>query len=262
MATATFSRPQFTTSPVAPHYAGGMFAEYFAPSTRKLVVDRQASTVSGVKLMGTESRNRRRFTQEAMRHVYELSDGARINVNHHSKDLGAPREYADRFGSVVSRTLESSGIFGTVLINAKHPLAEQFFWDAENAPHHCGFSPVYAPGKTSKAGDGFLLVESITRVSSIDLVSDPATTRGLAECLAEGLAGGEREHDHRTFAEAVRGAPLRLLTEDEQRIVAARVTGRKYVSEAQRAAMAGREAAEAVKGKELRAFARSLTRRG
>lgn len=258
MATATLTRPQFVPSRFSPHYSGGMFAEYFAPSSRKLVVDRASSTVAGVKLMGAESRNRRRFSAEAMRNVFELSAAARINVNHNSKDIGGPREYADRFGSVLSRTLEPTGIFGTVLINAKHPLAEQFFWDAENAPHHCGFSPVYAPGKTSRAADGFLLVESITRVASIDLVADPATTRGLAECLSESLTGETQDFSPVKFAEGLRGVRQGLLSEDGCGVFAAGLTGRRYFGESEKAKQTEREAAKTAKSAELKTFAKSL----
>ena len=163
-------------------------AEYFAPSSRKLIVDRAASTVANVKLMGRFSKNGREFTDKAMRDAYSLSEGAKINVNH-LKDLTAPRDYGDRFGSVLSRTLEADGIVGTVKVNAKHPLAEQFFWDAEHAPEHCGFSIVYAPGKTSRTTGGKLLVESISSVRSFDLVADPATTSSLAEGVGAGGAG-------------------------------------------------------------------------
>lgn len=158
-----------------------LFAEFFDSRGRTLVVDRAASTVDGVKLMGWESKNRRRFSETARKNIFELSEGAKINVNHNTADLSAPRNYGDRFGYVVSRVQEADGIYGKIKVNPKHPLAEQFFWDAENAPQNCGMSPVYAPIKTSRDRDGFLLVESVARVSSIDLVADPATTKSLKE---------------------------------------------------------------------------------
>lgn len=186
-------------SPTAPASRSEEFlAEFFDSRGRKLTVDREASTVSGVKLMGIESKNRRRFSAEALKNIFELSDGAKINVNHNSRDLSAPRDYGDRIGSVISRTLESDGIYGTIKINPKHPLAEQFFWDAENAPQNCGMSPVYAPHKTSRAKDGFLLVESVAKVSSIDLVADPATTNSLKE------SQGDNSMSEQLLAEALK----------------------------------------------------------
>ena len=63
--------------------------------------------------------------------------------------------------------------------NPKHALAEQLKWDAENASENVGFShDVMA--RVSRRG-GKAVVEEITRVVSVDLVADPATTRGLFE---------------------------------------------------------------------------------
>jgi uncharacterized protein YoxC len=160
---------------------GSLLAEFVDSRGRKLTVDRAESTVDGVKLMGWESKNKRRFAEAARQEIYSLCENAKINVNHNTADLSAPRNYGDRFGFVVSRTREADGIYGKVKVNPKHPLAEQFFWDAEHAPQNCGFSPVYAPKKTSRDREGFLLVEGVSRVSSIDLVADPATTNSLKE---------------------------------------------------------------------------------
>jgi hypothetical protein len=161
--------------------SGEFFAEFVDSRGRKLTVDRAESTVDGVKLMGWESKNKRRFSETARQEIFSLCENAKINVNHNTADLSAPRNYGDRFGFVVSRTREGDGIYGKVKVNPKHPLAEQFFWDAEHAPQNCGFSPVYAPKKTSRDREGFLLVEGVSRVSSIDLVADPATTNSLKE---------------------------------------------------------------------------------
>jgi hypothetical protein len=162
-------------------FAGELLAEFVDSRGRKLTVDRTESTVDGVKLMGWESKNKRRFSEAARQEIFSLCENAKINVNHNTADLSAPRNYGDRFGFVMSRTREADGIYGKVKVNPKHPLAEQFFWDAEHAPQNCGFSPVYAPKKTSRDREGFLLVEGVSRVSSIDLVADPATTNSLKE---------------------------------------------------------------------------------
>lgn len=168
-----------------------LLAEFVDSRGRTLTVDREASTVDGVKLMGWESKNKRRFSESARAEIFNLCEGAKINVNHNMADLSAPRSYGDRFGFVMSRVREADGIYGKVKVNPKHPLAEQFFWDAENAPQNCGFSPVYAPKKTSRDREGFLLVEGVSRVSSIDLVADPATTNSLKESQ-EGSAMSEQ----------------------------------------------------------------------
>ena len=191
-----------------PSVSPRFLAEYYAP-TRKLVVDRAASTVSGVKLMGTVSKNGREFSPAAMRDFYNLSEGAKININHNAGDLGATRGYADRFGSVLSRTLEADGIYGTIKINPKHPLAEQFFWDAENAPQNCGMSPVYSPGKTSRTSGSKLLIESVASLRSYDVVTEPATTNGLAEGV--GSSGAGAAFDSADFVRRLTGRRVKPL---------------------------------------------------
>jgi hypothetical protein len=78
--------------------------------------------------------------------------------------------------------LAPHGIFGDLHFNPKHALAEQLAWDAEHAPENVGLSHnVVARVKCRGAG---AVVEAITHVYSVDLVADPATTRGLFEQVA------------------------------------------------------------------------------
>jgi hypothetical protein len=55
-------------------------------------------------------------------------------------------------------------------------------WDAEHAPANVGFSHNVL-AHTRREGDQ-VMVETITAVQSVDLVADPATTRGLFEAAA------------------------------------------------------------------------------
>lgn len=176
MTAATLANPAAAT-----HASEEFFAEFFDSRGRKLVVDREKSIVRGVKLMGWESKNGREFAAEARKNIATLCEGAPVNLNHNMKDLSAPRDVRDRFGRVISRTVEDDGIYGDVQFNPKHEYAETFLWNAENSPESCGMSPVYAPSKTSRSRNGKLLVESVRAVSSIDLVADPATTTSLKE---------------------------------------------------------------------------------
>ena len=54
-------------------------------------------------------------------------------------------------------------------------------WDAEHAAENVGFSHNVEAGGPR---DDRVVVEAITRVQSVDLVADPATTRGLFESAA------------------------------------------------------------------------------
>jgi hypothetical protein len=63
--------------------------------------------------------------------------------------------------------------------NPKHSLSEQLVWDAQNASKNVGLSHNVL-ARVSRTGDD-TVVDAITKVQSIDLVADPATTSGLFE---------------------------------------------------------------------------------
>jgi len=143
-------------------------------------VDRRQGVIRGVKILGAESRNGRLYLPDALSQAVRLYEGAKVNVNHAKGDPAAPRDYQDRIGvlrSVAVRPAE--GLFADFHFNPKHALAEQLLWDAEHAPQNVGFSH-NVQARTSRRGDR-VVVEAITKVHSVDLVADPATTRGLFE---------------------------------------------------------------------------------
>lgn len=145
-----------------------------------LRVDRDGGVLRGVKLIGLESRNGRRYRPAALEQAAPLYEAAKVNVNHPKGGPLSPRDYQDRLGvirDVQFRTGE--GLFGDLHFNPKHALAEQLSWDAEHNPRNVGFSHNVL-ARLSREGDA-TVVEEITRVQSIDLVADPAATAGLFE---------------------------------------------------------------------------------
>lgn len=154
-----------------------------------LRVDRAAGVLRGVKLIGLESLNGRRYRPEALSAAVALYEGAKVNVNHPKEGPLAPRDYRDRLG--VIREVEfraEEGLFGNLHFNPKHAVAEQLAWDAEHNPRNVGFSHNVLARLTREGSQS--LVEAITHVQSVDLVADPASTRGLFE-EQEGAAGGD-----------------------------------------------------------------------
>lgn len=147
-----------------------------------LTIDRDASEIRGVKLIGLESQNGRTYSAEALKKAMPLYEGAKVNVNHPEKGPASPRDYRDRLGSIHGvqfREGASPGLYGTLRFNPKHPIAEQLLWDAENNPGVVGFSH-NAEGRSTRRG-GRSIVEEISKVRSVDLVADPATTLSLRE---------------------------------------------------------------------------------
>jgi hypothetical protein len=106
-------------------------------------------------------------------------------VNHPKGNPAAPRDYQDRIGVIRNVSPRpGEGLFADFYFNPKHALAEQLIWDAEHAPENVGFSH-NVEARTLRRGEQ-IVVEAITRVQSVDLVADPATTRSLFESAKNG----------------------------------------------------------------------------
>jgi hypothetical protein len=145
----------------------------------RMRVDRQAGVNRGVKILGLQSRNGRSYLPEALAQAVPLYEDAKVNVNHPKGAPGGPRDYQDRIGVIRNVAAGRDGLFADFHFNPKHGLSEQLLWDAEHAPENVGFSH-NVEARTVRRGES-LVVEAITRVESVDLVADPATTRGLFE---------------------------------------------------------------------------------
>ncbi len=149
---------------------------------RTLAVDAAAGTVKNVKLLGPQSANGRAYSEQAMKQAVALYENAKVYLNH-STNPKDPRKVEDRFGEMRGVSYKpGEGIFAeTFAYNPKHPFAEAFAWNAEHSPHSLGFSHNIV-GKTITK-DGRTVIESISKVTSVDLVAEPATTRGLHESV-------------------------------------------------------------------------------
>ena len=146
-------------------------------------VDTENHVIRNVKILGASSKNGRTYTEHAMRQAIALYEGAKVNLNHPKGKPDQPRDYQDRIGHLSNIAFRESALFGDFHYNPKHPIAGQLIHDAQHSPASGGFSH-NVQAQTSKSG-GKLVVEAITRVTSVDLVADPATTNGLYEHVEE-----------------------------------------------------------------------------
>jgi hypothetical protein len=175
--------------------------EYVDSGAQRLRVDRAAGVIRGVKLLGLVSRNGRRYRESALTDAVELYEGAKVNINHPKGHPLSPRDYQDRLGVVRGVEFRAGqGLFGDLHFNPNHTLSEQLVWDAEHAPQNLGMSHNVL-ARTKRDGDQ-TVVEAITKVQSIDLVADPATTSGLYEHAEpdSGNSGTAREAVPTTWA--------------------------------------------------------------
>jgi regulator of replication initiation timing len=148
-----------------------------------LRVDREKGVIYGVKIIGNVSKNGREYPQSTLARAKSMYEGKAVNIDHAAKP-GEPRGVRDRFGNIRSVTERADGLYGDLHFNPKHALAEQVAWDAENNPSNIGLSHNSAGRVVSRNGKA--IVEEITSVASVDLVADPATTRGLFEGIDKG----------------------------------------------------------------------------
>ena len=153
--------------------------EFFDCRGVAMRLDAASGVIRGVKILGLESRNGRSYLPEALAQAAALYEDAKVNVNHPRGNLGGPRDYQDRIGAIRNVAARPEGLFADFHFNPKHQLAEQLLWDAEHAPENVGFSH-NVEARTARRGER-VVIEAITRVQSVDLVADPATTRGLFE---------------------------------------------------------------------------------
>lgn len=197
----------------------------------RMRADRTTGVIRGVKILGLQSRNGRAYLPDALRQAAPLYEGAKVNVNHPKHAVGAPRDYRDRMGVIRGVAAADDGLFADFHFNPKHALAEQLLWDAEHAPENVGFSH-NVEARTARRGDQ-LVVEAILRVQSVDLVADPATTRGLFESQTDGRAAmtlDDLKRDHADLVEALveeRAGEIRRLEAEVARLTEAESLHRK-----------------------------------
>ena len=152
-----------------------------ANSSPGLEVDRTNHVIKGVKILGLESVNRRRYTPEACQAAIPLYEGIPVNADHPERDPKQPRSIRDRIGDLINvRFVEGKGLYGDLRYNPAKPIAKELVYWAKKLPHCVGLSH-NATGQGDDDAQGVFVVEEITEVRSVDLVADPATTRSLSE---------------------------------------------------------------------------------
>ncbi len=150
-------------------------------------VDRDRGILYGVKFLGLESDNDRRYLPEAVGEAIRLKlyEGCAVNADHPRRP-DDPRSSHDVFGWLenVREAKEGGGRADFRLAAGPDwkldPLAVRLMNAADSNPTIYGFSH-NAEGEGHTDADGVFVVEEITKVRSVDLVAEPATTDGLFE---------------------------------------------------------------------------------
>ena len=144
-----------------------------APGT----IDRDACIIRHVKIVGTASRNGRRYPQEVLEAAVPLYEGCPVYLDHPPANRSESRQLNDYFGTLINVEAGPDGLFGDLLYRQTDDV-ETILEAAQKNAANFGLSHNalvrYADSKNT-------VVAEIIRVRSVDLVDNPATTRSLFE---------------------------------------------------------------------------------
>lgn len=157
--------------------------EYFAEKPR---VDREQGIVHGVKILGRVSKNGHRYSDQAFHDGKTIYDGAVVNLDHPpNREATAERGVRERFGVIrnpvvqITGNDETDGVYGDHHFPLANNYTAEYLETLDRFPHTIGFS--HNAVVTESVKDGVVVFSSIQRARSVDLVANPATTRGVFE---------------------------------------------------------------------------------
>jgi hypothetical protein len=138
--------------------------------------DRAAGAIHNVLICGTASANGRDYPVSVFKRDFAKYENRPVNCDH-----GREATVERRFGWFSNvRPGPDGRPRGTLNCLKSHPMYERVMEAAERNPALFGFSHV-AMCRTRPGEHGREVVEAIESVESIDLVAEPATTKGLFE---------------------------------------------------------------------------------
>jgi hypothetical protein len=145
-------------------------------------VDLEKGVIYGAKVLGRESKNKRRYPAELVRKKHKVYEGAQVFANHDYQQLktGKARPLQD-WGGVVRDVTEKGGeAFGDVHCLKETQAGRIILEAADRCPDKFGLSPMHHI-EVEKGADGIDTVLDIIECWSVDAVTRPATTRTLFE---------------------------------------------------------------------------------
>jgi hypothetical protein len=138
-------------------------------------VDEAAGLIRNVALCGLVSENDRDYPAAVHARDHGKYDGAKVFFDHTDERTG--RKFRDWVGVVRAPRAAATGSFGTLELFKSDPNVPKLLEAAKKCPDKFGMSHV-AMCKTRRE-NGRDVVESIDAVESVDIVTDPATVKGL-----------------------------------------------------------------------------------
>lgn len=151
--------------------------------------------MKNVHVLGLESKNGLIYADAISEAVTSgIYNGIDVYLNHDKTDTSRFDNITAKIGILENTTEAADGIHGDLQLNVKHPYYEAIVWWADKFPDRLGLSHV----ADLKVGPN-KVVEKIVRPRTVDLVSKPATTRGIfseaVETHKEGVIADDIKSD-------------------------------------------------------------------
>ena len=155
--------------------------ESFTTPLAEAKIDKKNLVIKDTVILGPISLNGRIYPATTQEKAKPLFEGAKAYLNHPKiGDIADARQVQDLIGEHKNiRTVGEKTVSDLYLVDT--PLVREWVIPiAESKPHLFGNS-IVARGKMIKDKSGKVVVEEILAVRSVDVVAEPATTKGLFE---------------------------------------------------------------------------------
>jgi hypothetical protein len=173
-------------------------------------IDADAGLIRSVKVLGRQSRNRRRYPRETVARDHRVYEGAQVFLDHDYEQMkhGRPRPMGS-WGGVIRGPREVQGEVVADLQYLGETSAGRIILEAaRTCPDRFGLSPMHLI-EVEKGADGWETVTAILECWSVDCVTRPATTRTLFEAEEKPMP------DEPAVAPAPNGAAAPTMTIEE-----------------------------------------------
>lgn len=161
---------------------------------KPLRVDRETGVISGVKILGFQSANRHgqagakssEYCREGAEKALHLYEGRQVFADHPPRsNPKVERSIRDLVGVIRKPVIEADGVYGEIHYPPKSAIGQHVADLAETMPDSFGLS--HNADGVGRVKGGKYIIESIEKVRSVDLVTSPATTKGLFESQEQSM---------------------------------------------------------------------------
>lgn len=153
---------------------------------RSIRVDWDKGIIYDAWILGYKSKNRRDYPKKVLEARQGLYEGAQVYEDHDYERAKGKKPAArpmKELGGVTQAVYHASdGLRGNIICDKESPAGRRILNAAKLYPEKFGLSPLHTI-VTTKRPDGWETVQDILAVTSVDVVTRPATTRGLFEAI-------------------------------------------------------------------------------